>query len=130
MAVPAGRGGRPTVKKFVLVITHSTDDHDRANGALALAVSLISMEADIVIFLNFQGVLLAKAGVAETIEGRNFTPARDLFPMILESEIPIYACGASATTYGLSEKDLVPGARIVNLPSLAFEMEGRETVTL
>lgn len=118
------------MKKYALVITHSTNDHDRANGAMALAVSLISMGADVIIFLNFEGVLLAKAGVAETIEGRNFTPGRELFPMILEAGVPIYTCSASAITYGLSESDLVPGARLVNLPTLAFEMESRETLTL
>ncbi len=118
------------MKKYALVITHSTNDHDRANGALALAVSLISMGADVILFLNFQGVLLAKAGVAETIEGRNFTPGRELFPMIMEAGVPIYTCGASAVTYGLGEDDLVPGAKIVNLPTLAFEMEDRDTLTL
>ena len=41
-------------KKFVLIITHSNDDQDRANAAVALAVSLLSEDADLVIFYIFR----------------------------------------------------------------------------
>ena len=117
-------------KKFMLVITHSTDDQDRANSAVALAVSLLSDGADVAFFFTFEGALLAKKGVAETIEGRNFTPVKDLFPMILEAGSPLYLCASCAKTYGITEEDLVPGVKIVTLPSLAGEMMTRETVTL
>jgi predicted peroxiredoxin len=117
-------------KRFMIVLTHSTDDHDRANSALALVASLLSDEADLALFFTFEGALLAKKGVAETIEGRNFTPARDLFPMILEAGVPLYLCASCAKTYGIGEEDLVAGVRIVTLPTLAGEMMSRETITL
>jgi predicted peroxiredoxin len=116
-------------KKYMVVVTHSTDNHDRANGALALIVSLVSFGADVAVFLNFEGVLLAKKGIAETIAGRNFTPGRELFPMLVEAEVPLYVCSASAAANGVTEGDLVPGAKIASLPTLAFEMESRETIT-
>jgi predicted peroxiredoxin len=114
----------------MLVITHSTDDQDRANSAIALAVSLLSEDVDLAIFFTFEGALLAKKGVAETIEGRNFTPVRDLFPMILEAGASLYLCSSCAKTYNIGEEDLVPGVKIVTLPTLAGEMLSRETVTL
>ena len=117
-------------KRFMIIITHSTDDQDRANSAIALAVSLLSEGADLAIFFTFEGANLAKKGVAETVEGRNFTPVRDLFPMILEEKVPLYLCGACAKTYGIKEEDLVPGVKIVTLPILALEMQSRETITL
>ena len=117
-------------KSCLLIITHSTDDHDRANAAVALAVSLLSEGADLMIFFTFQGALLAKQGVAETVAGRNFTPVRELFPMLLEANIPLYLCGACAKTYGIAEADLVPGVKIITLPTLAMEMPSRETITL
>jgi predicted peroxiredoxin len=117
-------------KRFMLVITHSTDDQDRANSAVALAASLISESADLAIFFTFEGAMMAKKGVAETIEGENFTPVRDLFPMILEAKVPLYLCGSCAKRYGITEEDLVQGVKIVTLPTLAGEMMTRETVTL
>jgi len=116
-------------KKFVLVITHSTDDHDRANAAVALAVSLLSDDADIVIFFIFEGAHLAKKGVAETIEGRNFAPVRDLFPTLIEEKVPMFLCGACAKTYNISEDELVEGVKIVHIPTIAAEMLDRESIT-
>ena len=56
-------------KKYLLVITHSTDDHDRANGAVGMAVSLLGDGADLALFFVFEGAKMAHRGVAETIEG-------------------------------------------------------------
>ena len=117
-------------KKFVLIITHSTDDHDRANAAVALAVSLLSEDADIAIFYIFEGAHLAKKGVAETIEGRNFAPVRDLFPTLLEENVSMYLCGACAKTYNIAEEDLVEGIKISHIPTIAAEMMDRETITI
>jgi predicted peroxiredoxin len=117
-------------KSYLLIITHSTDDQDRANAAIALAVSLISDGADVALFFTFHGALLAKKGIAETIEGKNVTPLRELFPMILEANIPLYLCGACAKTFKITPEDLVPGVKIITLPTLAMEMPTRETITL
>lgn len=116
-------------KKIMLVVTHSTDDQDRSNAAMALALSLLSEGADLALFFVFQGALLAKKGVAETIHGENFAPVKDLWPEILEADIPMYLCGACAKTYHITGEDLVSGVKIVHLPSLAAEMMGRETLT-
>ena len=116
-------------KKFVLTITHSTDDQDKANAAVALAVSLLSEDVDLVIFFIFEGAHLAKKGVAETIEGRNFAPVRDLFPTLLEEKVPMFLCGACAKTYNISEDDLVEGVKIIHIPTIAAEMLDRESIT-
>jgi len=117
-------------KSYLLLVTHSTDDPDRSNSAIALAVSLISEGADVALFFTFHGALLAKKGIAATVEGRNFTPVRELFPMILDAKIPLYLCGACAKTYGIGSEDLVPGVKIITLPTLAAEMPSRETIAL
>jgi len=115
-------------KKFVLKITHSTDNQDRANAAVALAVSLLSEGADLAIFFIFEGAHMAKKGVAETIHGRNFAPVADLFPTLLEEKVPMYLCGACAKTYAITEDDLVDGVKIVHIPTIAAQMQERETI--
>ena len=117
-------------KKMILVISHSTDDQDRANGAIALAASLLAEGVDLALFFVFEGALMAKKGVAETIEGRFLTPVRDLMPTILEENIPMYLCGACAKAYEISEENLVEGVKIVTLPTVAAEMMSREIVQL
>ena len=116
-------------KKFILTITHSTDDQDRANAAVALAVSLLSEGVDLVIFFIFEGGMLAKKGVAETIRGRNFAPVAELFPTLLAEKVPMFLCGACAKTYQITEADLVTGVKIVHIPTIAAQMLERETIT-
>ncbi len=116
-------------KKIMLVVTRSTDDHDRSNAAMALALSLISENADLAIFFIFQGALMAKKGIAESIQGQNFAPVSDLWPEIIKANIPMYLCGACAKTYNINEENIVQGVKIVHLPTLALEMMDRETLT-
>ncbi len=115
-------------KKILLTITHSTDDHDRANAAVAMALSLMSEGADLVLFFVFEGALLAKKGVAETIHGRNFAPVRDLFPALLEEKVPMFLCGACAKTYEITDDTLVDGVKIITIPTITAEMMDRETI--
>jgi uncharacterized protein involved in oxidation of intracellular sulfur len=117
-------------KSYLLLITHSTDDPDRSNSAIALAVSLVSEGSDVALFFTFHGALLAKKGIADSIEGRNFTPVRELFPLLLDAKVPLYLCGACAKTYGIAPEDVVPGVKIITLPTLAAEMPSRETIAL
>jgi len=116
-------------KKFMLIVTHSTDDLERANAAMGLALSLISEGADLAMFFVFEGAFLAKKGVAETIQGHNFAPVSDMWPEILEAGVPMYLCGACAKTYNIKEEDLVAGVEIVQIPTLTAEMMERETIT-
>jgi len=116
-------------KKIMLIVTHSTDDLEKSNAAMALALSLLSEGADLALFFIFQGALMAKKGLAESIHGQNFAPVKDLWPEILEADIPMYLCGACAKTYGITDENLIPGVKVVQLPSLAAEMMSRETLT-
>ena len=116
-------------KKYLMVITHSDDNRDRSNGAVGMAVSLLSEGADLVLFFIFEGAKMARKGVAETIEGDHMTPVRELFPMVLEEGIPMYVCGACVKKYNIPENEIVTGIKIAALPSVTAEMMDRETIT-
>ena len=115
-------------KKYIMVITHSEDDHDRANGAVGMAVSLLSDGADLALFFVFEGAKMARKGIAETIEGEYMTPVRELFPMVLEAELPMYVCGACVKKYNIPEDEIVTGVKIATLPTVTAEMMDRETI--
>jgi predicted peroxiredoxin len=115
-------------KKFLMVITHSTDDHDHANGAIGMATSLLAEGADLALFFVFEGAKMARKGVAETIEGAHMTPVRELFPMILEAELPMFVCGACVKKYKIPTEEIVDGIKIATLPTVTAEMMDRETI--
>jgi len=116
-------------KKFMVMINHSTDDQDRANLALGFVAGMLIEEIDVAITLMFEGALLGKKGVAETLAGRNMAPGKDVFPLIMEAKVPIYVCAPCAKTMGVSEADLIPGAKIVTAPTVIAQMHDRQVVT-
>lgn len=77
-------------KKFLLVITHSTDDVVRASSALTLANTLVAQGSDLLIFLLNEGVLLGKKGVAETLHTPPFSAVKGLLQTLKEARVPIY----------------------------------------
>jgi len=115
-------------KKYLMVITHADDDQDRANGAIGMAVSLLSEGAELALFFVFEGANLARKGVAETIEGAHMTPVRELFPMLLEAELPMYVCGACVKKYNIPQDEIVDNVKIATLPTVTAEMMDRETI--
>ena len=115
-------------KKYLMVITHSDDDQDRANGAVGMAVSLLSEGADLALFFVFEGAKMARKGVAEQIEGEHMTPVRELFPMLLEAEPSMYVCGACVKKFGIPEDELIAGVKIATLPTVTAEMMDRENI--
>ena len=115
-------------KKYLMVITHSDDDQDRANGAVGMAVSLLSEGADLALFFVFEGAKMARKGVAETIEGEHMAPVRELFPMVLEADLPIFVCSACVKKYNIPEDEIVAGIKIATLPTVTAEMMDRETI--
>jgi predicted peroxiredoxin len=115
-------------KKYLMVITHAEDDPDRANGAVGMAASLLSEGADLAFFFVFEGAKMARKGVAETIAGEHMTPVRELFPLVLEAELPMYVCGACVKKYNIPEDEIVAGIKIVTLPTVTAEMMDRETI--
>jgi len=115
-------------KKYLMVITHSDDDQDRANGAVGMAVSLLSEGADLALFFVFEGARMARKGVAETIAGEYMTPVRELFPIVLEAGPAMYVCGACVKKYKIPENELLAGVKIATLPTVTAQMLDRETI--
>ena len=115
-------------KKYLMVITHSDDDQDRANAAVGMATSLLSEGADLALFFVFDGAQMARKGVAETIEGEYMTPVRELFPMVLEADLPMFVCSACVKKYNIPEDEIVAGITIATLPTVTAEMLDRETI--
>ena len=116
------------MKKYLLVITHTDDDQDRANAAVGMAASLLSEGADLALFFVFEGAKMARKGVAETIAGEHMTPVRELFPILLEAELPMYVCSACIKKYNIPADELVTGVKISTLPTITAEMMDRETI--
>lgn len=115
-------------KKYLMIITHSTDDPHLACMAVGLASCLVVEGADVALFFMYAGAKLMHKGVAETIEGKNIAPVREFLPIILEGNSPLYVCKIDLKNLKIPENELLEGVKIVNLSTIAEHMMERETL--
>ena len=115
-------------KKYMMIITHSTDEPHRTCTAIGLASCLIVEGADVALFFMCEGAKLMQKGVAETIEGKNIAPVRELLQIILEENPQLYVCKIDLKNLGIPESELLDGVKIVNLSTISEHMMLRETL--
>ena len=115
-------------KKYMMIITHSTDEPHRTCTALGLASCLMVEGADMALFFMCEGAKLMQKGVADCIEGQNIASARDLMPIILDGDPQLYVCKIDLKNFGIPEEELIDGVKIVALPTISQFMMERETL--
>ena len=115
-------------KKYMMIITHSTDEPHRVCTAMGLASCLLVEGADVALFFMCEGAKMMQKGVAETIEGNNIAPVRDLMPIILDSKPQLYVCKIDLKNFSIPENELLDGVKVVTLPTIAEYMMEREAL--
>jgi predicted peroxiredoxin len=95
-------------KKYMMIITHCTDNPHRANTAIGLATSLLVEGADVSLFFMCEGAKLVQKGVAENPR--------------------MYVCKIDLKNLGIDESELLDGVEIATLPTIASHMLKRETL--
>ncbi len=99
--------------KLLVNCTHANDDPERA--ILSFIVSNVAASADqeAVVLLTIEGVWLAKRGKAESVQKEGFPALKDMIQQFVSNGGQIWACGTCAKPRGITEADLIDGARIV-----------------
>lgn len=112
----------------MMIITHSTDQPHRTCTAIGIASCLMVEGADVALFFMCEGAKLMQKGVAETIEGQNIAPVRDLMPIIMDGEPQLYVCKIDLENLGIPKDELLDGVQVVTLPTISGFMLERETL--
>jgi predicted peroxiredoxin len=73
-----------------------------------------SADQEVVLLLTIDGVWNATKGYADDICREGFQPLRDVMQSFIANGGQIWTCGACAKPRGITEADLIPGARIVS----------------
>lgn len=101
------------MKKFLVNCTHAKDDLERATLPFIVGNVAASAEQDAVVLLTIDGVWLATQGYADDLHAEGFQPLADVIQSFVANGGQIWACGACTSPRGITESDLVDGARIV-----------------
>ena len=99
--------------KFVINLTHSKNDTDKATVAFVVANAAVASDKDTLVFLSIEGVRLAQTGYADDIHEEGFAPLKELMTNYVNAGGKIYVCSPCFKKRKLEEGALVPGAAIV-----------------
>lgn len=100
--------------------THGKEDPERATLPFILGNVAATADQQAAVLLTIDGVWLATKGYADDIQKEGFQPLHELIASFVENGGEIWACGACTKPRGISEEDLIAGARIV---TAAFVVE-------
>ena len=99
--------------KIMVNCTHGKEDPERA--ILPFVVGNVSASADqeTIVLLTIDGVWNATRGYAEKVQQEGFQPLTDVMKSFLDNGGQIWACGACTNPRGITQDDLIEGAKIV-----------------
>jgi predicted peroxiredoxin len=93
--------------------THGRDDPERAIVPFIAANVAAASGQEAVVALTIEGAWLCKQGYADTVERDGFPKLAELLASFVEAGGEVWGCSACTTPRGITEDDLIPGARIV-----------------
>lgn len=99
--------------KILVNATHGKEDPERATLAFIVGNVAANADQEAVVLLTIEGVCLATHGYADDICKEGFPPLREVLTSFVANGGQIWACGTCAKPRGITETDLIEGARIV-----------------
>ena len=103
--------------KLMVNCTHGREDAERATLPFVVGNVAASADQEVVVLLTIEGVRNATRGYADDICKEGFQPLREVMQSFVNNGGQIWACGACAKPRGITEADLMDGARIVTAAS-------------
>ncbi len=108
--------------KLLINCTHGEDDPERATLPFIVGNVAASADQETIVFLTIDGAWLATKGYAERIHKEGFQPLSDVMHSFVENGGTIWACGTCTKPRGITESDLIPGAKIVTAASVIEQL--------
>jgi len=96
----------------VITCACGTDNPNRATRAIHLATVAHKEGKNVTLFLLDEAVYLAKKGLMDNLRAATGDVADDLMAYLQAKDVPVVACTPCAKARGISENDLIDGARM------------------
>lgn len=111
------------MRKLVVKVTAGADEPERCNQGFTVAAAALAAGAEVSLWLTGEAAWYAVPGRAEEFELPLATPLVDLVGAVLAAGT-LTVCSQCAARRGITEADVLPGARIAGAASFAEEILG------
>jgi predicted peroxiredoxin len=96
----------------VITVACGTDNPNRSTRAIHLATVAHREGKNVTLFLLDEAVYLAKKGLINHLRAATGDVADDLMTYLQANSVPVLVCTPCAKARGISESDLIEGARM------------------
>lgn len=115
--------------KFVIVSTHGIDNFERASMAWAVANAAHVLDAEVVMFLQAEGVNVVRKDFCKGWVFPPFTPLETLIKTFIELGGKIFACVPCVEARKLQKSDFIDGVELAGATTLLTEAVGAQVFT-
>ena len=105
-------------KQLIIHCTAGKEDAEKATLPFIVANVSATADQDTIVFLTLEGVRIATKGYAGEIHKEGFTPLKEILDSFVSNGGKIWACGACTKPRGITDADLIEGAKIVTAANL------------
>jgi uncharacterized protein involved in oxidation of intracellular sulfur len=96
--------------KFVIAVTHGTDDPTQATLGMMAAKVARDQGHDVTLWLQGEAAVIANRTVYEKIQGVNMPPMKMVLDALIASGVTLWVCEACAKGRGVGPDNFVDGA--------------------
>ena len=96
----------------VITVACGTDNPNRSTRAIHLATVAHREGKNVTLFLLDEAVYLSKKGLIDHLRAATGDVADDLMTYLQANSVPVLVCTPCAKARGISESDLIDGARM------------------
>lgn len=108
--------------RFMAQATHGRDDPERATLPFIVANVAASADQEAIVLLTIEGVWLATKGYADDVHHPGMPPLSEVLASLLAAGGEVWACGACTKPRGITDEDLIDGARIISAVDFVAEL--------
>jgi predicted peroxiredoxin len=111
-------------KPLLINSTHGVEDAERATLPFIVANVAATADQPSIVFLTAEAVRIATRGYAERVRAEGMKPLAEVLRSYLDNGGVVWACGACTGPRGITEADLISGAKIVTAVNLVEQLVG------
>jgi uncharacterized protein len=117
--------------RLLIHSSHGAEDPERATLPFVIANNAAIAGQEVVVMLTIDGVRVATKGGADAVRHEGLPPLAEILDDYVSNGGQVWACQSCTKPRGITEADLVPGARIAAAMQLVeYLSQGAASLTL
>jgi predicted peroxiredoxin len=108
--------------KVLVNCTHGKEDAERAILPFIVGNVAATADQETKVLLTIEGVWLATKGYADGVQQEGFAPLKETLQSFLRNGGEVWACSACTNPRGITQEDLIDGAKIVTAANVVEYM--------